>query len=141
MKKNLLSLFSFAVFTVYGSAIEASNILRDNDSLPYSLKRKVDILKRIGIEYCMERDNFKEHSFWLWHFKRKLELHKDSDDKSVNFFSDESDSGFSSFKGFVYSKTQDNILPRLYTCLELYESKEYQDEVERIVKKYCEECE
>lgn len=39
MKKNLLSLFSIAVFTVYGSAIEASNILRDND-IPYLIHLK-----------------------------------------------------------------------------------------------------
>ncbi len=28
----------------------------------------------------------------------------------------------------------------LTSCLELYDSKEYQDEVERIVKKYCKDC-
>ena len=28
-----------------------------------------------------------------------------------------------------------------FQCLRVYDSKEYQDEVERIVKKYCKECE
>lgn len=28
----------------------------------------------------------------------------------------------------------------LVICLELYDSKEYQDEIERIVKKYCKDC-
>ena len=31
--------------------------------------------------------------------------------------------------------------PLLQKCLSLYDSKDYQAEVERIVKKYCKECE
>ncbi len=141
MQNIIFSVFLFMGFFSYGNAIEASNILRDSDPLPYSFERKVSTLKRIGMEYCMERDNFKEHSFWLWHFKRKLELYKSFDGRTINFFNDESDSEFAKFKDFINNKLQGNILPPLYTCLKLYDSKEYQAEVERIVKKYCKDCE
>ncbi|GAB0174118.1 hypothetical protein NHP164001_21460 [Helicobacter trogontum] len=40
-------------------------------------------------------------------------------------------------KKFIEPRKKDSSLTY---CLELYESKEYQDEVERIVKKYCKEC-
>ena len=111
------------------------------DKVAYSYDKKIKIIKRIGMEYCMEQDNFKEQSFWLWHFKRKLELYKNIDKKIVNFFSDEGE--FARFKSFIDNKAKAKtiLLPRLYGCLELYDSKEYQNEVERIVKKYCKDCE
>ena len=141
MQNIIFSVFLFMGFFSYGNAIEAAHILRDSDPLPYSFERKVSTLKRIGIEYCMEQDNFKEQSFWLWHFKRKLELYKNIDKKIVNFFSDEGE--FARFKSFIDNKAKAKtiLLPRLYGCLKLYDSKEYQDEVERIVKKYCKDCE
>lgn len=141
MRNNIFFVCILAGLVSYGNAIEATHILRDNDPLPYSFKRKVDALKRIGMEYCMKRDNFKEQSFWLWHFKRKLELSKSVDDGIINFFSDENSGDFARFKDFINNNLQGNILPLLYICLELYDSKEYQDEVERIVKKYCKDCE
>ncbi|RDU59295.1 hypothetical protein [Helicobacter sp. MIT 14-3879] len=40
--------------------------------------------------------------------------------------------------------SEDNPRPNepvyFYSCLKMYDSKEYQDEVERIVKKYCKDC-
>lgn len=142
MRNIIFFVCILAGFVSYSNAIEAAHILRDSDPLPYSFKRKVDTLKRIGMEYCMKRDNFKEQSFWLWHFKRKLELSKNVDDRIINFFSDENNGDFAKFKDFINNKLQGNIfLPPLYTCLDLYDSKDYQAKVERIVKKYCKECE
>ncbi|WP_155243506.1 hypothetical protein [Helicobacter bilis] len=41
-------------------------------------------------------------------------------------------------KQFVERRKKNSSLTN---CLELYDSKEYQAEVERIVKKYCKDCE
>ncbi len=40
----------------------------------------------------------------------------------------------------TYVLSQPQGISKIRTCLELYDSKEYQAEVERIVKKYCKDC-
>lgn len=39
-----------------------------------------------------------------------------------------------------YVISQPKMPSKIATCLELYDSKEYQEEIERIVKKYCNNC-
>lgn len=53
MRNIVFFMCILAGFVSYGNAIEAAHILRYSDPLPYSFKRKVDTLKRIGMEYCM----------------------------------------------------------------------------------------
>ena len=72
MQNIIFSVFLFMGFFSYGNAIEAAHILRDSDPLPYSFERKVSTLKRIGMEYCMEQDNFKEQSFGYGILKENL---------------------------------------------------------------------
>lgn len=132
---SIVLLFSFA------KAIEPYTILKEVDNLPYSFDKRIRILKRIGMEYCIgegkyyERKEFNTQSFWLHWFEGKLELY----DNNSNFFRDSDD--FVKFKAFIDKKVPaQSIFPKLYTCLELYDSKEYEQEAERIVKKYCKDC-
>ena len=40
----------------------------------------------------------------------------------------------------TYIISQPQGISKIQTCLELYDSKAYQDEVKRIVRKYCKDC-
>ncbi|BAM13245.1 hypothetical protein HCN_p06 (plasmid) [Helicobacter cinaedi PAGU611] len=137
MKKiKIIILFMFVLCVTFSSAIEAITILKKADNLPYSYEKKVSMLKKLGFEYCVEQDKFSENSFWFFHITHKLQLRNNNH----SFFYIENNDGFMQFKNFIKAHTQSNFMPRFYTCLDLYDSKEYQAEVERIVKKYCKDC-
>ena len=114
------------------------------DRASYSYEKKILIVKRIGIEYCIKgndfskvqpniqilgRYNYKIGLMWKGLENQILpELKSYIDDKSridnETIFAHYSNGNFS----------------RFYVCLEIYDSPQYNAEVERIVKKYCKEC-
>ncbi|WP_207942658.1 hypothetical protein, partial [Helicobacter cinaedi] len=108
----------------------------------YSYEKKVRIMKRIGIEYCIKGNDFYETRTDIRVLGRytnrlglgygailpPLELKSYIDDKAT--INNET----------ILNHYKNSNFSRFYTCLELYDSKEYQAEVERIVKKYCKDC-
>ncbi len=112
------------------------------DEADYSYEKKVRIMKRIGIEYCIKGNDFYETRTdiqVLGRYTNKFglgygailpppDLKSYIDDKSI--INDKT----------IFNHYKNSNFSRFYVCLDLYDSKEYQDEVERIVKKYCKEC-
>ena len=112
------------------------------DKAAYPYEKKVRTMKRIGIEYCIKGNDFYETRTdiqVLSRYKSKLglahnailpplELQSYIDSKSI--ISDKT----------TFQHYKNSNLSRFYVCLDLYDSKEYQGEVERIVKKYCKDC-
>ncbi|TLD83763.1 hypothetical protein [Helicobacter sp. MIT 05-5294] len=92
-----------------------------------SARKKYEL---VGIDYCLKY--FKCHSrYYANSLIREMILEKGGGKGGIeeikNFIEKQ-------FKGGKYA-FQD-----LESCLELYDSPEYQTEIERIVKKYCKEC-
>ena len=112
------------------------------DRTAYSYEKKVRIMKRIGIEYCIKGNDFYETRTDIQVLGRytnrlglgygailpPLELKSYIDDRAT--INNET----------ILNHYKNSNFSRFYTCLDLYDSKEYQAEVERIVKKYCKDC-
>ncbi len=111
------------------------------DKEAYSYEKKIRIMKRIGIEYCIKGNDFGERRTdiqVLNHYLRKLglppygytitfpppEIKSYIDDKSI--IGDKT--AFTHYKNSNFS--------RFYVCLDIYDSKEYQAVAERVMKKY-----
>ncbi|TLD87164.1 hypothetical protein LS66_008420 [Helicobacter sp. MIT 03-1614] len=95
----------------------------------YYKQNAIYLHKVWGFEYCSgytEKIPFESHKKqWIG---EKQNMSK--------FVSKEADN---ELKHFIDRYTKERNL--LAICLDLYDSKEYQAEVKRIVKKYCKECE
>ncbi|WP_172798591.1 hypothetical protein [Helicobacter sp. CLO-3] len=121
------------------------------DREAYSYEKKVKIIKRIGIEYCIKGNDFYEtrtdvQVLGLYTNKLglgfgailpPLELKSYIDAKSIISYET------------IYNHYKNSNFSRFYICLDMYDSKEYHDEVERIVKakeerkvkQHCKKCE
>lgn len=88
------------------------------------------ILRDWGLQYCLQYD--KENLFIQILEDRPFEMRKDVSQGRLDvkdYLDDE----------LKYYKALNSY--RFNFCLRLYNSKEYQQEMERIVKKYCKDCE
>lgn len=103
------------------------------DRKPYSCDKKVKILKRLGVEYCIKGEN----PIWLMGiYNHRLSLGYDG-------FSHELERGFKKFiddrttinDETIYNHFKNSNFSKFYTCLELYDSPEYNAEAKRIMKK------
>ncbi|RDU60233.1 hypothetical protein [Helicobacter sp. MIT 14-3879] len=89
--------------------------------------------KLVGIDYCLK------------YYELSSRYHADALIREVILKRGGGKEGIEEIKNFVEKiekqKEEKNYhITRLESCLNLYDSKEYQDEVKRIVKKYCKDC-
>lgn len=126
------------------SALLCINVVCGYENNPkyFDLQHHIVIFQRLGVAYCANMP--------LQH--QTLETLKNIQDIFV-FGSNSNGNGlfnniivkqiFSEiqklFISYHYDRTNINAIT-IMQCLEIYDSKEYQDEVERIVKKYCKNC-
>ena len=137
MKKIILIM---CLFVVFGCAFEYGSIISERNELErqhFTYELKVDALKKLGFRYCIKKfvDDDKRVYYII---KEKLNM--------PLFFDDKNPDNIIQFLTFVENLSRWNSEYKIDTtyqpfkCLMVYELKEYQAEVERIVKKYCKEC-
>ncbi|MCI5786476.1 MAG: hypothetical protein MR025_03365, partial [Helicobacter trogontum] len=120
----------------YGSIISKRNQLEQQH---FTYELKVDALKKLGFRYCIKKfvDDDKVDVYYI--IKEKLNI--------PLFFDDKNPDNITQFLTLVEnlstwnSKYKIDYTYKPFKCLRVYELKEYQQEVERIVKKYCKDCE
>ena len=103
----------------------------------FTYELKVDALKKLGFRHCIKKfvDDDKRVYYII---KEKLNM--------PLFFDDKNPDNIIQFLTFVENLSRWNSEYKIdntyqpFKCLMVYELKEYQAEVERIVKKYCKEC-
>ncbi len=103
----------------------------------FTYELKVDALKKLGFRYCIKKfvDDDKRVYYII---KEKLNM--------PLFFDDKNPDNITQFLTLVEnlstwtSEYKIDYTYKPFQCLRVYNSKEYQDEVERIVKKYCKDC-
>lgn len=137
MKKIILIM---CLFVVFGYAFEIGSIISKRNQLEqqhFTYELKVDALKKLGFRYCIKKfvDDDKRVYYII---KEKLNM--------PLFFDDKNPDNIIQFLTFVENLSRWNSEYKIdntyqpFQCLRVYELKEYQAEVERIVKKYCKEC-
>ena len=134
MKKIISLAF---IFCVYLAGYEPEPNYKYKDS--YSFDERVLAFKKDGIISCLYDEKFDNgrpisslhdvgyytrifHPIFddkFYHAQRELADYVEKQKKEMRFGS----------------------LTHIIPCIEIYESKEYNSEVERIIKKYCKECE
>lgn len=115
------------------------------DRKPYSYEKKIKIMKRIGMEYCIRKndDFYKTQPYYMimGRYEYKMSLGNGTIEKKIlpelKPYIDDRATINNKTRGKHYKNSN---FSRFYTCLELYDSKEYQQEIERILKKYCGNC-
>lgn len=137
MKKIILIM---CLFVVFGCAFEYGSIISERNELErqhFTYELKVDALKKLGFRYCIKKfvDDDKRVYYII---KEKLNM--------PLFFDDKNPDNIIQFLTFVENLSRWNSEYKIdntyqpFKCLMVYELKEYQAEVERIVEKYCKEC-
>lgn len=138
--KKIISIM--CLFVVFGCAFEYGSIISKRNQLEqqhFTYELKVDALKKLGFRYCIKKfvDDDKGDVYYI--IKEKLNM--------PLFFDDKNPDSIIQFLTFVEnlstwnSKYTIDYTYKPFQCLMVYELKEYQQEVERIVKKYCKDCE
>lgn len=135
---------------------------RFSEAMIYAKTTMVKTMKNYGFGVCLEyydldskrkeremdslRDNLRliEKRDWL-HDKRCIITNNGEKMKEEveNYIVDYKKKSIEAIKSVLTEERLKEILespPLLQKCLSLYDSKEYQAEVEHIVKKYCKEC-
>ena len=142
MKKIILAvLFSINIVFGLGEMNYKDEEYRRNqlEQQHFTYELKVDALKKLGFRYCIKKfvDDDKGDVYYI--IKEKLNM--------TLFFDDKNPDSIIQFLTFVEnlstwnSKYKIDYTYKPFQCLRVYELKEYQQEVERIVKKYCKDCE
>lgn len=141
MKKIILAvLFSINIVFGLGEMNYKDEEYRRNqlEQQHFTYELKVDALKKLGFRYCIKKfvDDDKGDVYYI--IKEKLNM--------PLFFDDKNPDSIIQFLTFVEnlstwnSKYTIDYTYKPFQCLRVYELKEYQQEVERIVKKYCKDC-
>ena len=141
MKKIILAvLFSINIVFGLGEMNYKDEEYRRNqlEQQHFTYELKVDALKKLGFRYCIKKfvDDDKRVYYII---KEKLNM--------PLFFDDKNPDNITQFLTLVEnlstwnSKYKIDYTYKPFQCLRVYELKEYQQEVERIVKKYCKDCE
>ena len=142
MKKIILAvLFSINIVFGLGEMNYKDEEYRRNqlEQQHFTYELKVNALKKLGFRYCIKKfvDDDKGDVYYI--IKEKL--------NTPLFFDDKNPDSIIQFLTFVEnlstwnSKYTIDYTYKPFKCLVVYELKEYQQEVERIVKKYCKDCE
>ncbi|EMZ41008.1 hypothetical protein LS77_009540 [Helicobacter bilis] len=138
--KKIISIM--CLFVVFGCAFEIGSIISERNQLEqqhFTYELKVDALKKLGFRYCIKKFVVDDKGDVHYIIKEKLSM--------PLFFDDKNPDNITQFLTFVEnlstwnSKYKIDYTYKPFQCLRVYDSKEYQDEVERIVKKYCKDCE
>ena len=103
----------------------------------YSFEERVNALKKDGVIYCLDK-RYNNGTITIgydetYYIGIYLDLFDTSDLLRI----------IEELRLYVKKKKSEINLGNLVNvapCLEIYDSKEYQDEIERIVKKYCKDC-
>lgn len=141
MKKIILAvLFSINIVFGLGEMNYKDEEYRRNqlEQQHFTYELKVDALKKLGFRYCIKKfvDDDKGDVYYI--IKEKLNM--------PLFFDDKNPDNITQFLTLVEnlstwnSKYTIDYTYKPFQCLMVYELKEYQQEVERIVKKYCKDC-
>ncbi|WP_110570859.1 hypothetical protein, partial [Helicobacter cinaedi] len=108
-------------------------------------KKKILIVKRIGIEYCITGEDFSKvqpNISILGRYNYKIGLMwKGLENQILPELKSYIDNKSRIDNETIFAHYSNGNFSRFYVCLEIYDSKEYNAEVERIIKKYCKECE
>ncbi|MGX3097378.1 hypothetical protein [Helicobacter sp. 23-1046] len=115
------------------------------DMASYSYEKKILIVKRIGIEYCIKGNDFSEvqpNVQILGRYNYKIGLGWKGLENQIlpelkAYIDDKSRIDYET----VFAHYSNGNFSRFYVCLGIYDSPQYNAEVERIMKKYCKECE
>lgn len=103
----------------------------------YSFEERVSAFKKDGIIYCLD-NRYNSGTITIGYDETYyIGIYLDLFDTSELLHIIEE------LQSYVKKKKSEINLGNLVyvaPCLELYDSKEYQDEVERIVRKYCKDC-
>lgn len=142
MKKIILAVL-FSINIVFGlgemSYKNEEGKRNELEQQHFTYELKVDALKKLGFRYCIKKfvDDDKGDVYYI--IKEKLNM--------PLFFDDKNPDNITQFLTLVEnlstwnSKYTIDYTYKPFQCLMVYELKEYQQEVERIVKKYCKDCE
>ncbi|MCI6312943.1 MAG: hypothetical protein MR591_04045 [Helicobacter sp.] len=142
MKKIILAVL-FSINIVFGlgemSYKNEEGKRNELEQQHFTYELKVDALKKLGFRYCIKKfvDDDKVDVYYI--IKEKLNI--------PLFFDDKNPDNITQFLTLVEnlstwnSKYTIDYTYKPFKCLRVYELKEYQQEVERIVKKYCKDCE
>ena len=107
-------------------------------------KKKILIVKRIGIEYCITGEDFSKvqpNISILGRYNYKIGLMwKGLENQILPELKSYIDNKSRIDNETIFAHYSNGNFSRFYVCLEIYDSKEYNAEVERIIKKYCKEC-
>ena len=140
MKKIILAVL-FSINIVFGlgemSYKNEEGKRNELEQQHFTYELKVDALKKLGFRYCIKKfvDDDKRVYYII---KEKLNM--------PLFFDDKNPDNITQFLTLVEnlstwnSKYTIDYTYKPFQCLMVYELKEYQQEVERIVKKYCKDC-
>ncbi|STQ92005.1 hypothetical protein [Helicobacter fennelliae] len=141
MKKIILAVL-FSINIVFGlgemSYKNEEGKRNELEQQHFTYELKVDALKKLGFRYCIKKfvDDDKGDVYYI--IKEKLNM--------PLFFDDKNPDNITQFLTLVEnlstwnSKYTIDYTYKPFKCLMVYELKEYQQEVERIVKKYCKDC-
>lgn len=142
MKKIILAVL-FSINIVFGlgemSYKNEEGKRNELEQQHFTYELKVDALKKLGFRYCIKKFVADDKGDVYYIIKEKLNM--------PLFFDDKNPDNITQFLTLVEnlstwnSKYTIDYTYKPFQCLRVYELKEYQQEVERIVKKYCEECE
>ena len=116
---------------------------------------QITSIKRAGLEYCLDYEQLRRKSlskdeqqkfvpheyyrfdfFWFYSDNRIIEAYKQYIDSYLRWIKSLSQDEF--YKHFDKLPNFEN---RFEICMDMYDSQQYNAEVERIVKKYCKSCE
>ena len=104
----------------------------------FTYELKVDALKKLGFRYCIKKFVADDKGDVYYIIKEKLNM--------PLFFDDKNPDNIIQFLTFIENRLnwtspyKIDYFYQPFQCLMVYELKEYQAEVERIVKKYCKDC-
>lgn len=141
MKKIILAVL-FSINIVFGlgemSYKNEEGKRNELEQQHFTYELKVDALKKLGFRYRIKKFVADDKRVY-YIIKEKLNM--------PLFFDDKNPDSIIQFLTFVEnlstwnSKYTIDYTYKPFKCLMVYELKEYQQEVERIVKKYCKDCE
>lgn len=140
MKKIILAVL-FSINIVFGlgemSYKNEEGKRNELEQQHFTYELKVDALKKLGFRYCIKKFVADDKRVY-YIIKEKLNM--------PLFFDDKNPDNITQFLTLVEnlstwnSKYKIDYTYKPFQCLRVYELKEYQQEVERIVKKYCKDC-
>ena len=130
------------LFVVFGYARGYEDFMSKQIELErqhFTYELKVDALKKLGFRYCIKKFVADDKGDVYYIIKEKLNM--------PLFFDDKNPDNIIQFLTFIENRLnwtspyKIDYFYQPFQCLMVYELKEYQAEAERIVKKYCKDCE